>query len=699
MFVRAANPIWYFVDLVGNQLDDRYFAFFLQNTFPYLPQPIYQTPGGTFWSDPIQFLPNGTLPDNLYFDPTKVYRIEIRKGNTQADPLIYEINNFIPGSGGTPPPPTDIVLSADNQVTNPQFAFVDFINPLTIAAAGTYDIAPGWFLKLMGTGTATITKINTIAGNQGIINNPPYALEFNLSGWSSAILYQQFNMNGSIWASTPTQPGAVTMSITAQSNDGVAREITLQYVPSTGATEVITTQPLNVNGYSVIDGAITLPLSTNSDISDNAFVQMQILLPPTGVTDITNIQVIGEDTPIALPFQQETIERQEDQLFHVYRDSIILQPKDDILSGWNFGLNPWQFTTTTLTAAATQVAYYPDQTILVQQAGNSVQIGQAPVAQNKGLKVLANATTNNIAIIQYIDPSTIAPYWLNILSSLAKVTFFTNASSTVKLKMRLIWRTTLPSTISSSEPIASWSGTDPVFSAGWTAITPLNDPAYTLVNNVGLGEWSEFPFNGFVLPASSAATMTLGIVLYTVGNMTSTGTPDYIVFDKVSLVPNEFAIETSPLTFDESLRRCQFYYESSYPIGSLPGAVTASSQILKLQPPTFDSGSSTFIVYPSAFDLQYKTIKRAQPSTINFYSPTASTLSRVIVDLYVSGSVVGSPIIQASTNWTQLNVGTKSAQYVPATAMALRQSGVTTSDAAASGDIRFQTTIDARLGV
>lgn len=107
--IRAANPIWYFPDLEGLPLNDEYYIFFLSNVFPYVPQPVYHTNDvdpdtGTPWNNPREFYPNGTLPDNMYWNESQVYRLEIRHGNSQTDPLIYEINNFVPGqgSGGTP---------------------------------------------------------------------------------------------------------------------------------------------------------------------------------------------------------------------------------------------------------------------------------------------------------------------------------------------------------------------------------------------------------------------------------------------------------------------------------------------------------------------------------------------------------------------------------------------------------------------
>src|SRR6266567_7060659 len=103
-FIRAANPIWHFVDLLGFSLNDSYYISFLSNTFPYLPQPVYQDNQGLVpWANPLEFLANGTLPQNLYFDDTLVYRLEVREGPTQSDQLIYLIPDFIPGEDGGEP--------------------------------------------------------------------------------------------------------------------------------------------------------------------------------------------------------------------------------------------------------------------------------------------------------------------------------------------------------------------------------------------------------------------------------------------------------------------------------------------------------------------------------------------------------------------------------------------------------------------
>ena len=141
-YIRGYNPVWLFDDLNGLILDDTYYLFILQNTLPYLPATdIYQDPDGNIhWSTPIQFLANGTLPNNIYFNPESVYRLEVRDGPTQSDALIYLVENYVPGvdvvapgSGASP---------TENQITNPQFATVlfDTSAQLTISTATTTPI-------------------------------------------------------------------------------------------------------------------------------------------------------------------------------------------------------------------------------------------------------------------------------------------------------------------------------------------------------------------------------------------------------------------------------------------------------------------------------------------------------------------------------------------------------------------------------
>ncbi len=321
-------------------------------------------------------------------------------------------------------------------------------------------------------------------------------------------------------------------------------------------------------------------------------------------------------------FQELTYERSVDQEFHVYRNSIIMQPKDSLLVGWNFGLNPWQFTTTGIfNLAANQ--YTADQTIVIQQnyvssaVGNNIATGRGAVGLNYSFQAQAVTSTNQFAIVQYIDPTSIRPYWGNTLSSLviAQLSRVNGATTPVTFKMRLIVLNAIPNTTSQNYPIASWAANgEPVFDSSFTVIKPLNDPMYTLP----LNQNDTFSFNQFILPISTNANMTLGIVLYTINSMSiMSPTADSVLIKSISLAPNSFAISSNPKTYDQTLRECQYYYAKTFNQGVVPAQALS------------DDGTITYRTAVANATAQggmwfFPTTMRSTSPTLTSYSPTIS---------------------------------------------------------------------------
>ena len=706
-FVRGANPIWFFVNNVGTLFDDTYYAFFLTNDLPYLPQPVYQDPNGLVpWSNPIEFQANAGLPDNIFGDESLVYRIEFRQGPTQSDPLIDEVNNYIFGTGGGSTV-SDILTVSENLITNPQFADISFVSPETITVAGTYSIAPGWSLVLGGTGTTTITQ-GTNAGDSVIEGNPAYYLTFNNNGWSTAQLIQRFSNNGAIFSG-----GAIAVAFSA--NATTASEVlTVSYAPSTGSATNIFSRTIPTGAMLPYSGAVNIPDSTSTDVGTAAYVNIIFNLPGTGILSLSNIQITGQSVPLSTSFdtssdaplyQELTYERMVDHEFNVYRNSIIMQPKDSILTGWNFGMNPWQFKVNTTTNVATN-QYITDQTIVVQQAyvagavGNNVSSAQASPLYNQGLQIAAVTAHNQFAIIQYIDPYTIAPYWQSKVSSMVKAFILTtHGTSTVKLKMRVIFNASLPPTVSQTDPISSWTeGGDPVFNvgAGWVGLSPNNDPAYTLT-----GIAQDFAFDGFNLPQAGNLTATVGVVLYTVGLMNQTATADAVIFNDVSLVRNDFALSSNPKTWDQVLRECQFYYEKSYDQGVLPGTATAYLSMLGLSQPAVYNGANQWDVFAGNMSFQYKTIKRALPG-VSILNPVTGANNNVRVEVYAAGVLGANAAVDIafSTSWASTHVGNQGIinQGDNAAAIVQTSGGAHAATAYVFAICYFNHTADARLG-
>ena len=624
--VRGFNPIWANFNLDGLIFDDTYYLYVLSNQFPYLPsdEVFLDINGATQAPTPIQYLANGTLPVKLFFTAGTVFRLEFRQNDgtappSQSDALIYVVENYTPGESSSGPIP-GFSLNSDNQISNPQFPEVSFSSPHTFKGITNtaIEIAPSWQIVVGGTGNLIVTR-QSLTSSDEVPTNAPYGLIIQTLGFDSAYLRQRFDENGTIWSQA-----AVSTSITARTADSIPYKIRVSLQNNAPSAQSVTIDSYTLTtAWQEFVGAATVPESNNTTNPSTAHTELRISLPRSGSVALTSIQLVSQDTPVDLPFEQETVARQKDHLFHYYQNSILLEPKSSLLTGANWSLNPWQFRAPAIATLEDKTAYTADQTIIHQQtAGSQVAIGRGSESKNRPLEIRAVTANNRFAVIEYIDATTARPYWGSKLSALLKARIATTHGTSVKVKARLIYRATLPATLGANEPILAWSGSgDPSFSAGWTAITPKNDPAYTLTSTM-----ANMPFEGMQLPASTSAAMTLGIVLYTVDNMVQTGTADSVQMERCSLVPNEFATDSNVLTFDDNFSRCQFYYEKSYPVTSIPGVDnTANGILLFTQPVQHSSGTfSKDTGYRFQFQINYEQVKRSVP-TLVIRSPSAVT--------------------------------------------------------------------------
>ena len=712
-FIRGSNPIWSMVDLVGKQFDDNFYMWVLENDIPYIPASVYHDSSGQIpWTDPIRFLANGTLPVDIFWDPDVVYRLEFRENlglapPSQSDPLIYLVENYAPGASGSTPV-DQASLFSDNQVTNPQFSQILFSDPYELINASgplSIPVAPGWFLDLEGIGNVTLSRV---ALNSTIPNptNAPYALRISLSGnWSgNPILRQRFDQNGILWSNK-----WVSCSITARLETALPQQLSARLVDSQGQPLIQVLSSVINSSFNEYKGHGLVPDSTNTDIPPNAWVDLQILLPADVDIYLTSIQLIESDVPLEYSYEQNTIERQVDHTFHYYYNSLVTKGKDSIVSGWDFPLNPYQFRATSVTTVTSQCQYIADQTILYQiQAGATMQAGMAPFSARNGLliKSLSGFPDNRFALIQYLDPASCRPYWGYFLSSLVKSRIFTTHGTQVGIKMRLIYSSTLPNTINSTNPIASWTQLNPVFDAQWTEIIPENDPIYILQNSQGANsEFDAYPFLRFQLPALTTGTQTLGVVIYTTENMNNAaGTEDSIVFDQISLIPSEIACEYNAKTYDQTLQECEYYYESSYDRGIVPGTGLAAGFLQRSQRLRDPTWSSTPAFITGEFSFGFKSVKRAPVAegNVTFYSSGASGASAAVFGiLYNNGTIVASGDITfadfPTPNWTFGNAGTKNISYITQNLLAKFLTAVVPNIPYSL--IQFHYTIDVRLGL
>lgn len=336
--IRGANPIWSEVDLQGNLFDDTFYLFVLENTIPYIPATVYHDPDlNVPWTQPIRFLANGTLPVDIYFEPDKVYRLEFRQGNTQQKPLIYEVNNYVAGTGGSTPVDT-VAFASSNQITNPQFVLMNLQNPVTITGTDPdpIQLAPGWTLSMAGTGSVTITQVPL---NDSNINpsNAPFALQLTMSGWTadSVILRQRFQQNGMLWADK-----IVSSTITARLN-GSPQTISATLVDSNnsvlGTVLPLTTVNEEWNEYT---GHADLPTSTNPNTPPAAYIEYLLHMPSNIDIYVTSFQLVVQELPIEPSFEQDSVDRQID---HTYNRAYPIVPVGAIIDFGGFGVPAYYY--------------------------------------------------------------------------------------------------------------------------------------------------------------------------------------------------------------------------------------------------------------------------------------------------------------------------------------------------------------------
>jgi len=524
--------------------------------------------------------------------------------------------------------PTSESQSSDNLLANPQFSQVSF-SPLAntaISVSGTTstEISPDWSIVTTGTGLITVSQIDVAELN--VPSNPPYGLQIIASGslTGNVILRQRLYNTPRILVN-----GYGAGYFIAASNDGNPRTVSMNYVPSNaGAQDYLICQGVTTaNGeFTEISGTSELISDgINPDSNPNGYIDIDIYLPTVCDITISSIQLTQVPIPTLSPnFIPKTVARQKDELFHYYKDSIILQPKDSILIGWDFALNPWQFSPTALTPfpySGTNIGYCADQTILYTEIANSVNVGSS-LATLTTANSLAIAAAQNLqgqlVIMQYVDSLTAAPYWGGVMSALVRLQLQSGSLTSVQFKMRLFYRVSAPATLSASEPISSFdTDGNPIFSAGWTAIAAENDPIYTIQTTN-----STYAFDNFTMPSISGSLYYLGVAIYTI-NPLSFSASDVLYIHSCSLVPNRFAIDVNAKTFDETLRDCEFYYEKTYENDVSVGTVTDTGALFSQQ---FVFNKT--VTYPQCFSNQFRTVKCIVPA-MNFYSSKTGALGNV----------------------------------------------------------------------
>ena len=618
-YIRGSNPVWYMVDLVGKQFDDTFYMYVLTNTVPYIPATVYMDDSGTTpWGFPIQFLANGTLPINIFFAENTFYRLEIRQAvganpPSQSDPLIYFVPDYNPSNLVTG---TGTNVGGDNtinQITNPQFSAVSFSNTFTLTGVTNpppVEVAPGWFLTLSGTGNVTVSQIPL---NNALLSptNAPYALEIHTSGWTNPpILSQRFFQNGINWSGK-----YIATSFTALIQGG-GQIISDRLVSSNGQVLGSFTSGLLTNVFQEFKGYGLIPVSTNTTLPPASYIDYQILLPNTGDVYVTSVQLLASDNANTVEYEQDTVNRQQDYMFHYYNPKLQYKPIPSWLVGWDFPLNPAQINGSTVAAQgiANNAFYVWDQTIVYQTFAAGVAASRAA---NGGL-TLTSAGAGQIALIQYLD-ATSARKILSDQSCVHMSMFGTFAGTTLAGTVSL-WATTdanLPTLPTAFITTIGANGVPATFnSVNWVQVPNLtqNNSFTVKAASATNSEVNDISLNGWDMQGA-APTNTATYFAIVVG-FSAWANLDALTINSIALCSGAIATRPAPKTLAATLLDCQQYFYSTFPANAAP-ATNYGLNTGGLQWTLVSTGRNTH------FSLQYPTTMRVNP-TVVIYNPAVA---------------------------------------------------------------------------
>ncbi len=464
-----------------------------------------------------------------------------------------------------------------NQITNPQFAEVLFIPsaPLVINVTGAgafrYSIAPGWILNVTATGATTVTLTRTsITGVTAYPFNPPYTLTItpglNIAALS---LSQRFENNPSIWS--PQHAASLNGWLSASILLAPLSSVTMLYAPSVGAQQVLLAAN-NVAGiYAESNATVQLTAPTNTDNSNVGYVDIILRLPVANPVTFSNVQIASVESNIAnVAYEQTSVARQIDQMFHYYNPLLQYKPIPSWLIGWDFPFNPTQFLGPTLAASAAGAntsRYVWDGTIIFQTANNGPAISRAA---GGALRITAT-NASQFALVQYTT-QTMARKILNDVMSV-------NISALTSVVAGLIgtislWYTTdaaLPSCAANNSIVLTLdaNGKPVTFNGNWLEVprSNLGNAQFAIATSANTN-FNDYGFNGWDLNGIAGVnTATFFAIVVGFAQLPIAQTID---FNSISLCSGNIPTRPGAKPDLQQLADCGYFYQKSFTYNTIP---------------------------------------------------------------------------------------------------------------------------------
>lgn len=643
-------------------------------------KPVYQITGTSPNYSYIQ-LPNpvtlssiGTFEDSLgnpvipYFFPydadfnPEYYFVRVTS-STDVPQFTREAVPYIPTSGN------DAVSSAfTNELSNPQFAEVFFNSPNTYSFNTVTDsvvnIAPGWDIVVTSPAAGTVTlSILTPTGSLNRITNPGTILNINSTGLTSLRLRQRLYGSPNLWGS-----GYLSGTFVAKTYAGTSSTVDLLYSQSDGTVvdKVISSGTLTADGlYAAYPGSVLLPQSDSTEFFPDAYVDIELDLPVSTELDITSVMVVGTDefTMDNIVYDQTTLDRQIDQLFHYYKPQLEYKPIPSYTLGWDFAFNPCQELGRTVGVSGltnNHSRYIADQTIAFEQVGGALTYA---FSDNAGL-VVSTSSPSQFAIIQYLG----ATEALELLQAeTLAVKLSAETSGTALNGYVNIYYTTqanLPSVAPGTNQsiVATLSSGQPAtFNGTWTKV-PRPSAGDALFIVPATSTYTEFSLTGWEpagLSGLTTATYIAIVVSFSLMPSTQTLGLRYCTLTKGSIATNP-----PPLNHAQTLQGLQEFYETNYPVGTpVGGANTFNLMVFPMGISLLTVGGSVtaYGVEANSFSLPFLTNKRRVPN----FTPIsqAGTANNFSFTYRLNGVDTGPTDIASSAFWNVGSTGGKGIYY------------------------------------
>lgn len=548
-----------------------------------------------------------------------------------------------PNSASDIPPPIGASGVIQNQLANPQFTqtFINENQPtiysVSSATNQVFAFAPDWDFVLSGTGSVTVQKI-AISGNQNVVTSPPYVLDVAVSaGITACYLRQRLNVNSGLWASTANESIFLSGTLIAQNQSAGTSGIQMLYAASSGGLPIlIVDASFDNSGYQLIMGGTSdaLPLSTDTNFGDDGYVDIYLSFLLNSHVRISSIQVIPTTNPAGITlfaYDNNSSNREQALMGDYYVPNLNSRPSPSLLIAWDFPLNPFQFVASgNITNTA---AYICDQTIGF--AGVSGNVGFARNAITNGLALTTAGNNDAFYLMQYLSGDD-AKKILGTPLSVNVFGYVTSMSSNVTMNVYLLRApstSTIPTLPTSIGTVAT-DGTFTLTASGWTVIPrsglPTANatlPVFSTNTDINSPD-NDMSFTGWeITDGTQIGNTTLFAIVVTFAYIdTSTA----ITINSISLIPNAIPSRPAAQSFDEVVRKCQYYYEKTYDINTYPGTVTQNGIITCDQQPAISGANYT--AYPLDIPVRYNTRKRI-PITPSIYAANG-TINQVLILVY-----------------------------------------------------------------